>query len=169
MIGVSQVTLIVQSKRCPLQRLLYDLLVGQSQFCSECTFKAGGGGGGGWVGGGGDFVWGQIWHTSNIGAGPSDTGNFNTPNCQKTRPFLHSNQTRKHSPRRPTSHTQGSKMNGRDEQTNCRQQRNNAWLPRPERTHKQHKVPQIAQKIKLSGQFQASALAAAKLANEPQR
>ena len=39
---------------------------------------------------GGNFVWGQFWqgkfregkfrHTSHFGAGPSDTGNFNTPN-----------------------------------------------------------------------------------------
>ena len=37
-----------------------------------------------------------------------------------------------HSRRRPTSHSQRSKMNGRDEQTDSRQQRNNTGLPPPE-------------------------------------
>ena len=48
---------------------------------SRCRPTARGGGGGG--GSDGDnFVRGPFWHTSNFGAGPSDTGNSNTPNPQ---------------------------------------------------------------------------------------
>ena len=77
---------------------------------------------------------------------PSDAGKFNTPNCQTLRPFLDSNQAHKHSQRRPTAHSQASKMNGREEQTDCRQQRNRTGLPPPERMHKGQEVPLIAQK-----------------------
>ena len=37
-------------------------------------------------------------------------------------------------------------MNGRDKQTDCLQQRNNAWLPPPERMQEELEVVQIAQK-----------------------
>ena len=37
-------------------------------------------------------------------------------------------------------------MNGRDKQTDCRQQRNNTLLPPPFNMHKEQEVPQIAQK-----------------------
>ena len=61
-------------------------------------------------------------------------------------PFFHSNRAHKHSPR-PTFHSQASKMNGRDKHTDCQQQRNNTWLPPPQRIHKEQEVLQIAQKI----------------------
>ena len=44
------------------------------------------------------------------------------------------------------SHCQVSKMNGRDEQTDCRQRRTKSWLPAPEMMHKEQGVPQIAQR-----------------------
>ena len=37
------------------------------------------------------------------------------------------------------------KKNGRDKQTDSRQQRNNPWLPPPRRVHKAQEMPQIAQ------------------------
>ena len=48
---------------------------------------------------------------------------------------------------RPNSHSQASKMNGRDEQTDCQQQHNNTWLLLPWRIHKAQEMPQFAQKI----------------------
>ena len=69
----------------------------------------GGGGGahsaatGGWGGLSGDnlsgenFVRGKFRHTSNSGAGPSDAGNFNTPNCEQMRPVLHSHEAHERS------------------------------------------------------------------------
>ena len=67
-----------------------------------------GGGGGGFglrtISSGDNFVrGGKCRHTSNFGAGLSDAGNFNTPNCRKLQPFLPSTQADKHFQRRPTS------------------------------------------------------------------
>ena len=104
---------------------------------------------GGTVGGGGGSTSGGKLREGKISAhlqfwcGAIGRGKLQHP--QKMRPFLHSNQPNKHSRGRPTSHSQASKMNGRDEQTDCQQQRNNTWLP-PERMHKEQEVPQIAQK-----------------------
>ena len=68
---------------------------------------------------------GKFRHNSNFGVGPSYAGNFNTPNCQNVPPCLHSHQAHKQARRRPTSHSEVSKMNGRDKQMGRRQQRNN--------------------------------------------
>ena len=81
-----------------------------------------------------------------------DTGNFDTPNCRRKRPSLHSSQAHRHSRRRPTSHSQASKTSGRDEQPDCRQQRNDTWLLPPERLHEGQGTPQSAQKI-FTGKF----------------
>ena len=62
--------------------------------------------------------------------------------CVNFQTIFHSNQAHKHSRRRPTSHSQGSKMTRRDKQTGCRQQRNNIWLPPPLRMHEEQEVPQ---------------------------
>ena len=81
---------------------------------------------------------GNFWHTSNFDAGPSDAGKFKQPPTVKKCGF---------SP--PTSDLltpKAGKMNGRDEQTDCRQQRNSTGLLPPERTHQGQEVSQIAQK-----------------------
>ena len=90
--------------------------------------------GGVWGGVSGDsfdgenFVRGKCQHTSNFGAGPSDAGNFNTPNFRKMRPLFHSNRAHKHSRRRPTSHSQ-ARARGTDV-TNRRSADNSATIPR---------------------------------------
>ena len=92
--------------------------------------------------GGECFVRGQCRHTSNCGAGYR--ARHDTPPPPK--PSVPCG-ARKHSRRRPTSHSHARKMNGRDKQTNCRQQRNNTCLPPPLRMRKKQEVPQDAQKI----------------------
>ena len=44
-------------------------------------------------------------------------------------------------------------MNGRDEQTDCRQQRKNTWRPPPERMRKEQEGSQIAQEKLRGGNF----------------
>ena len=82
-------------------------------------------------------------HTSNFGAGPSDAGNFNTPQTVK-RCGLFRTRTKAHKrSRRPTAHSQASR---RDEQADCRQQHNNTRPPSPETRHRGQEVPRIAHK-----------------------
>ena len=55
----------------------------------------------------------------------------------------------KHSRRRPTSHSQASETDGREDQTRCLHQHDNPWPPPPpppERAHKGQDVPQMAPK-----------------------
>ena len=85
--------------------------------------------------GGGGFVRGNFWHTSNFDAGPSDAGKFKQPQLSKNAASHHQLLTPKE-----------GKMNGRDEQMDCRQQRNSTGLPPPERKHQGQEVSQKAQK-----------------------
>ena len=58
---------------------------------------------------------GKFRHTSTFCAGPSDTGNFNTPNCH-----LHSNQAHKRLNDSQLLIPKQAKMNGRDQQDGLR-------------------------------------------------
>ena len=143
---------------------------GQPSLCSATSSKSallprgsvgrmGGGGGGGGGGGlpyglsnyrGGGVVWGHFrWvkfqQTSNFGAGPSDAGNFNTPTVKACALLSTRTKAHEHPRRRPTSHCQASNMNGRDEQTDGPQRRNN-----PRRRHggcaRSRKCPKLRKK-----------------------
>ena len=89
------------------------------------------------------FVRGKFRQTHNFGAGPCDAGNFNTPDCPKLRPCLHSNEAHTHSRQRPASHSQASTMNGRIADNSA----TNTRLPPPETLPRGRKYPKLRTKI----------------------
>ena len=67
--------------------------------------------------------------------------------CETLAQISNLNQAHKHSRRRPTSHSQASKMNPHSKWTDCRKQHNNTWLPWPLRMHKEQEASKLREKL----------------------